>query len=76
MRTQLMLFCLKVLGERLAPSRFRLRFFGLLDLGLQGRLGSLVECPSLVALNDRWSRRWRCISRRTLFALLTLRYGK
>ena len=71
-----MILRLEVLRERLAPGRLRLPPFGALDFGLLGRLGSLVERPPLLALDDGRGCGRRRFGRRTGLALLTLRYGE
>ena len=71
-----MLFRLEVLGERLASCRLRLLFIGVLDFGLLGRLGSLVERPPLLALDDGRGCGRRRFGRRAGLALFALRYGE
>ena len=69
-----MLFGIEVLGERFASSRLRLLFLGALDLGLFGCLGSLLERPLLLALDNGWGWGRRRLRRRPGLALFALRY--
>ena len=72
---QFVLLGLEVAGERLTPGGLRLLLRRLLRRGLLGRLGSLLECAPLFALDDGW--RWlRRRDRRASLALLALRYGE
>ena len=71
-----MLLGLEVAGKSFATGWLRFPLRAALGLGLLGRLGTRLERPALLRVDDGRSRRWWRLCHGASLALLALRYGE